>query len=952
MHPAFALILCLGQLDLSAPGVEKVATGFSFSEGPAADKDGNVYFTDSPKNRIHVYRPSTGKTEIAHEKTTDANGMRFDAQGRLVVACGEDGARAVIRYEKDGTRTTLADKHAGKRLTAPNDLCFDKTGRIYFTDPCYGRKPKDGQEIYAVYRIDAKEGQPVPNEVTRVVSDVEMPNGIVLSPDEKTLYVADASPNKKGPHLLLAYDVAADGKCSGRRVVYDFKEDRGIDGMTIDSDGNIVATAGNGKTSGVYVIAPTGKQLGFVPLPETATNCIFADKTTLYATAGHSLYRIRFVAKGAKAAGWAKDLVDVRDIRSLTMSPDGKTIACIVATPDYDANTTHTAAWLVPFDKGEPTKLDLDVDGVSRLLWAPKGTQIGIEGSKGKSHFLGIYDVAEKKLRRLVDIHRGNAYLAHAGASWCWAPDAKALAYLAADTGAKPAPTEPRVIDRIQYKNRTGFADGRRSHIWIVDVDSAKPRQLTAGDHDEHSIDWSPKGDEIVFCANLEPDPDANCNNDLFVVDVKSGKITQVTKTPGNEMSPVWSPDGTKIAYLATKRPLTTIDSVAEDDHVWVLDRTDRKHLDLTSALDRRCFPPRWAADGKAVYFLARDRGLKRLCKTALAAETIGPPFLQQSVHEFGEVRQFSIFGDLVPMVVSGPEATPRIWVRKPAINESPYPGVHVIATEFAPPGVVLGGRKTNIPEEVEFKSFDGTPILGSLYLPPGASAATKCPLILDIHGGPHSMWEKKFQPTHQMMVAHGYAVLALDPRGSSGYGQKFADGCVNDWGGGDYKDLMAGVDHVLAKYPQIDGGRMGVMGGSYGGYMTNWIITHTDRFKAAVSYAGLSNLVSFYATSLYQDLIHVEFGGPPWEKHDILWEKSPLKHIKNAKTPTLIIHGEADNDVHITQSEELFTALKYRGVETVFVRYPRQGHGASEPRQQVDILERELDWFDRHLRK
>ena len=264
----------------------------------------------------------------------------------------------------------------------------------------------------------------------------------------------------------------------------------------------------------------------------------------------------------------------------------------------------------------------------------------------------------------------------------------------------------------------------------------------------------------------------------------------------------------------------------------------------------------------------------------------------------------------------------------------------------------VLGGRGDCRRTYFEFKSFDGTPIHGSLYLPPGATADKKCPLILDVHGGPHSMWEKRFQPTHQMMVAHGYAVLALDPRGSSGYGQKFADGCVNDWGGGDYKDLMAGVDHVLAKYPQIDGGRMGVMGGSYGGYMTNWIITHTDRFKAAVSYAGLSNLVSFYATSLYQDLIHVEFGGPPWEKHDILWEKSPLKHIKNAKTPTLIIHGEADNDVHITQSEELYTALKYCGVETVFVRYPRQGHGATEPRQQVDIFEREMEWFDRHLRK
>jgi dipeptidyl aminopeptidase/acylaminoacyl peptidase len=230
-----------------------------------------------------------------------------------------------------------------------------------------------------------------------------------------------------------------------------------------------------------------------------------------------------------------------------------------------------------------------------------------------------------------------------------------------------------------------------------------------------------------------------------------------------------------------------------------------------------------------------------------------------------------------------------------------------------------------------------------------------KLPLVLLIHGGPSSRfksgyyWETAWA---QLLASHGYEVLMVNPRGSTGYSENFVKANRGDWGGGDYKDLMAGVDYVLAKHPQIDGERMAVMGGSYGGYMTNWIITHTDRFKAAASYAGLSNLVSFYATSLYQDLIHVEFGGPPWEKHDILWDRSPLKYIKNAKTPTLILHGEADNDVHITQSEELYTALRYRGVETVFVRYPRQGHGATEPRQQVDILERELDWFDRHLKK
>ena len=207
------------------------------------------------------------------------------------------------------------------------------------------------------------------------------------------------------------------------------------------------------------------------------------------------------------------------------------------------------------------------------------------------------------------------------------------------------------------------------------------------------------------------------------------------------------------------------------------------------------------------------------------------------------------------------------------------------------------------------------------------------------------------FNATVQALAAKGYGVLLINPRGSSGYGQKFADGCVNDWGGGDYRDLMRGVDVALEKFPFLDKDRMGVMGGSYGGYMTNWIVTQTDRFKAAIASASLSNLISFYSTSLYQDLVHAEFAGFPWDNYDKLWERSPLKHIKNVKTPTMLVHGEADNDVHITQAEEMYTALKMRGVDTVLVRYPREGHGIREPKHRVDNLQRNLDWFEKYLK-
>jgi dipeptidyl aminopeptidase/acylaminoacyl peptidase len=193
--------------------------------------------------------------------------------------------------------------------------------------------------------------------------------------------------------------------------------------------------------------------------------------------------------------------------------------------------------------------------------------------------------------------------------------------------------------------------------------------------------------------------------------------------------------------------------------------------------------------------------------------------------------------------------------------------------------------------------------------------------------------------------------VLYLNPRGSSGYGQKFSDGTINEWGGGDYRDLMAGVDEVLRKNSWVDGERLGVTGGSYGGFMTNWIITQTPRFRGAVTVASLSNLISFYSTSLYQDLIHAEFGGFPWDNFDLLWQWSPLRYVRQVQTPTLFIHGENDNDVHITQAEEMYMALKRRGVETVLVRYPREGHGLREPKHRVDALERTINWFDRYVK-
>jgi gluconolactonase len=279
--------------------LERLYQGCAFAEGPAADADGNVYFSDCPNNRILVYRPATGATTIWQDPSERANGMNFDPQGRLVVCCdGKDGgARAVRRYESDGSITTLASHYNGKLLNAPNDLCFDQEGRIYFTDPRYGYKDDLEQDCMAVYRIEHD------GTLTRMIEDAEMPNGILITPDNRTIYLVDHNPEPGGARTLLAYDVDAQGQWQRRGVLHDFGDGYGGDGMVLDVEGNIYLTAGSGEKAGIYIFAPDGQQLGFIATGEIPGNCTFGgpDLCTLYIAASASLYCIRLAIPGALA---------------------------------------------------------------------------------------------------------------------------------------------------------------------------------------------------------------------------------------------------------------------------------------------------------------------------------------------------------------------------------------------------------------------------------------------------------------------------------------------------------------------------------------------------------------------------------------------------------------------------------------------------------------------------
>ncbi len=619
------------------------------------------------------------------------------------------------------------------------------------------------------------------------------------------------------------------------------------------------------------------------------------------------------------------DIPATHTISESRISPDGMLIIFAI----------DSKVKMIPAGGGQAK----DVEGVpkaaSSFRWSPDGTKVAFFGEKDNKS--GIYLLTkEGVVTRVCDYDHGNGYLPHAGNALAWSPDGTQIAF-AGTTDAAPAKADPVVVTRILYKSRTSFSDNRRTHIYVVAVGGGTPRAVTSGDHDEHSIDWGGTGEEIVYLSNREPDPDARLNYDIYAAEVASGKERRITQTPGVELDPKISPDGKLIAYIATTRPITTIDSIAEDAHVWVVPIAGGKGREWNAALDRRSSAPQWMADNKSVVYIAGDHGKSVLYKSTGA----GPA--TAIVNQEAQVMGVSLAEDgTLAMVMSKPDTLGGLYVLRPKGKPT-----ELTASE--------SHWKLSKAESFTFRSFDGTPVQGFFYPAlPGTALQVKgrSPMILAIHGGPHGAFGYAFNAAFQMYAAHGYAVVAINPRGSTGYGQKFSDGTLNNWGGGDYKDLMAGVDYILKNHPEIDGNRLGVTGGSYGGFMTNWVITQTDRFKAAVAVASVSDMVSFYATSLYQDLVHAEFSGFPWagNNYETLWKWSPLAHVKNVKTPTMFLHGENDNDVHITQAEEMYTALRQRGIAAEMVRYPREGHGFREPAHRVDAAQRTLDWMDKYL--
>jgi len=641
------------------------------------------------------------------------------------------------------------------------------------------------------------------------------------------------------------------------------------------------------------------------------------------------------------------DLSRLRNVSSVALSPDGRFIAYTVATREQPGRPSEQL-WVMDVGSGKSVRLGGDKPA-GGPVWSADSKWVAFNGADGDKHGLVISHPGGSDATFLAPTSGTNSPLPGTGKSVAWSPGGKQIAFISSTPGegAAEASGDPMVITRYLYKPDAGegmtrFNDNQRLHIFVVDVASKQVRQLTQGNFDEHSIDWSPDGKKLVFASNREPNQDEFFNYDLFTLDLADNSIHRLTATEYCEYDPLWSPDGKYIVYRGTRRGLTDRETTMEDTHVWIVNADGSNRREIGNVLDNRQGAPLWALDGSAVYFTIQERGSNHLVRLPING---GQP--EYVVKEPGFVGAFSLGKNgTLAYSFTGTNDAGQLYYKSGSTMPRKLTDLN---------HDILANKSIASVESFTFISNDNRfEVEAFLTKPVGLTETSKHPMIVVIHGGPHGANGSAFNFKNQVYAGHGFAVLNVNYRGSTSYGQKFADAVFGDQNGNEAQDVLYGVSAAVRRYLWIDRDRLGIEGVSYGGQLTDWLITQTNEFKAAIPTAGILNLVSYNYMTYYNQYEEMEFGQFLHQGNlmDLAWERSALKHIAGAHTPTLILHGENDNDVPIAEAEQLFVALKDLGVQTVFVRYPREGHGLSETKHQIDSMDRSIDWYEKYFPK
>lgn len=641
----------------------------------------------------------------------------------------------------------------------------------------------------------------------------------------------------------------------------------------------------------------------------------------------------------------SSDLTRFRDVAQAAISPDGSKVAYTVLNYDKPGRP-YPQLWVMDVASGKSMRVG-DADSANgNPVWSPDSKWIAYSGEAQGKDGLCVVRANGSDATFLAETHSTNAPIPGQGNDVAWSPEGKQIAFVSSTPGPEIADAtgDPMVFTRYLWRPTAGegihpWNDNRRLHIFVVDVESKQVRQLTSGDYYEHSIDWSPDGSQILFCSDRSPYADQFFHYNIYSVSPSDGSIRQLTTIESTQYRPVWSPDGKKIAFLATKRGLTDRETTMEDTHVWTMNADGSDRHELASMIDDRQGAPVWSGDSQSVFFTVQNRGSNYLEKLSTHG---GRP--EMIVEERGSVGSFSVSkSGTIAYSFTSPHDMGELFIKR---GESPRQLTSLNTN-------ILQGKALGDVESFTFVSNDNKyNVEAFLVKPVGLTPDSKCPLIVNIHGGPHGQNGPAFSFRDQVFAARGWAVLHVNYRGSTGYGQAFADAVFGDQDGDEGQDVLYGVSAAIRRYPWIDPTRMGIEGVSYGGQLTYWLITQTHEFKAAIPTAGITNLISYNYLTYYNQYEQMEFGELPHQDDlmDIMWKRSALRYVAQVATPTLIMHGANDPDVPIPDAEQMYVALKDVGVETEFVMYPREGHGIREVKHQIDDMDRSIAWYEKHF--
>jgi len=654
-----------------------------------------------------------------------------------------------------------------------------------------------------------------------------------------------------------------------------------------------------------------------------------------------------------------EDMMALKRIGEPVLSPDGKWVVFAAIDVNLEENTRKSYLWIVPSEGGDARRLTAGQSTEDRPRFAPDGKRLiyTSTASGGSQIWMADFDLSAGSLATSA---RQVTSLSTEGDGGVWSPDGRNILFISQvypdcsddacnktrDEALVKSKVKALIFNRLFYRHWSSYTHFKRTHLFVVSIEGGNAKDITPGDHDVPPFNLggqdlyaiSPDGQEVAYTSNIDEVEATSTNNDIFVVPIGGGTAKKISTSPGSDSTPLYSPDGKFIAYRSQARGGYESDRF----RLLIYDRQNGQTRDLTPNFDRWVGSFACTPDSSAIYFSSEDKGEAPIYVLPLNG---GAP--RQVIAGHNDDVEIAKDGKAVFFTRMSAQAPNEIYKSAIPASESATPVTHLN-------DAVLSQVSMRPLEPFRFKGANNTQVEGFIVKPPNFNDSQKYPVKFLIHGGPQGAWGDSwsYRWNAQLFAANGYVVVMINPRGSTGYGQRFIDEINGDWGGNAYIDLMRGLDYVERTYPYVDKDRECALGASYGGYAVNWILGHTNRFKCLVSHDGMFNTESAYGTTEELWFNEWEFKGTPWNNRELYRKWSPHLFARNFKTPTLVVHSQLDYRLDVSEGFQLFTTLQRLKVPSRMLYFPDEGHWVLKPQNSRLWYKTVNEWVDTYTKR